>query len=61
MLNKNLYLITIRLSTGHMVNKAVVASTRALAETEACNLCGVPIGTEPHTTQLLHAVDSIAD
>jgi len=54
---KNLYVLTFRLPTGHMLQYAIVASSRAKAEAKAAQLAeaeGMPAGTEPHTSQTLH-------
>lgn len=55
----NLYIVCIRKDTGHMLSFGIVAASRTLAETKAKQLAGVPDTTEPHTSQLLHAVDAV--
>ncbi len=58
---KNLYVISIDDSSGRAQSYGIVAATRAAAETKACELAGVPGGTEPQTSQTLHRVDAIVE
>lgn len=58
----SLYVISLFDSKKSHVSFAVVTTTRAKAEAEACRLAGVPAeGTEPQTSQLLHRVDSVVE
>lgn len=57
-MNKNLYVISITDSQARMQSYRIVASSKALAEAEACRLAGVPPDTEPATFQNTGRIDS---
>jgi hypothetical protein len=57
----NLYVISITDASNVARSFGIVADTRAAAETKACELAGVPDGTEPQTSQTLHRVDAVVE
>jgi hypothetical protein len=58
---KNLYIISIVDSQSRMQSYRIAATTRTLAEAEACRLAGVAAGTETQTSQNAGRIDSEAD
>lgn len=55
----NYYIISLYNSKGAMNNYGIIAASRAIAEDAACDLAGVPRGSEPHTSQLAGKIDKI--
>jgi len=56
---KSLYIISLDDYAGRRQVYGIVAETRAAAEEKACELAGVPKGTEPATAALNHRVDAV--
>ena len=55
------YSITIKDSKGVNVRVHIVATDRSKAEAKACELAGVPLGTEPENCLRLTPVDAVVD